>query len=128
MILIPPWVQILIAAALLAATPALAQTQTSAKDAPVLRGAQQPTPAPAPLPQRQTPWNDPTALDGDSLTPDFSTSPRVGGYSAVDPAAQCRQACNNDYYQCRATDEIATCSAGWGQCLSACISSNPSGR
>ncbi len=105
----------------------------------VLRGAQapdtpaarKPTPA-AGLPATLAvdPGSGPPPLADLSPIPRFqdNPAPRFGG----DPAprllgldlrgggAQCRTACAETRYQCRATDEADVCDSAWGQCVVNC--------
>ena len=60
-----------------------------------------------------------------SLSPDWSSSPRVGGYSAASTTSgggQCKLSCAQDYYVCRAGQDDEDCGSHWSQCLSACPS------
>ena len=105
----------------------------------VLRGAQAPDTPPAgktppaaglPAPAGVDPGSGPPPLADLSPIPRFqdNPAPRFGG----DPAprllgldlrgggAQCRTACAETRYQCRATDEADVCDSAWGQCVVNC--------
>lgn len=73
--------------------------------------------APAPANRSLDPSLAPT------LSPDWSSSPRVGGYSAAaGGGARCRTSCAQDYYACRAGPDDEDCGSRWSQCLTACPS------
>ena len=89
----------------------------------VLRGPEpataQPPSADAVAPAIANQSIDPTPSP--ALARDWSTSPRVGGYTdAAGGGAQCRLSCAQDYYSCKAGQDDEDCGGHWSQCLTAC--------
>ena len=112
----------------------------------VLRGAQAPdAPAPArpaaaaalllPPPGGDPAAGPPPAADlspiprfQDNPAPRFGLdpAPRVLGLELRGGGAQCRTACAETRYQCRASDEADVCDTAWGQCVANCPESSSS--
>ncbi len=130
-----------IAAAVLAMAVVSASAEAAGPSGPtvVLRGPQTvDKPAPAPLPQAAGPAFDPGSGPppladlspvprfNDDPTPRFNLdpAPRVGGLDLRGSGAECRTACAESRYLCRATDEPDQCDGAWGQCVAACSESS----
>jgi hypothetical protein len=125
-------------AALLVAT-AGAEAATPSKATVVLRGsqgvdkpasAQAPVPAPPPVAPPGDPAIGPAAPTALPVAPRFQDNPaarfgmdpapRVGGLSLEGGGAQCRTACAESRYLCRASEEAELCDGAWGQCIASC--------
>ena len=75
-------------------------------------------------------------LDDESAIPRFQDNPaprfgldpapRVLGLELRGGGAQCRTACAETRYQCRASDEADVCDTAWGQCVANCPESSSS--
>jgi hypothetical protein len=101
----------------------------------VLRGSQAaeapaPTPAPVPASMLPDPATGPAAPTDSSPVPRFQDAPaprfsrdpapRVGGLDLTEGGAQCRTACAQRRYLCRASEEPEICDSAWGQCVTSC--------
>ena len=131
-----------IAGAVLAIAAVSASAEAAGPSAPtvVLRGSQTvdkpaPTPAAQPAAPAVDPGSGPPPLADLSPIPRFNDdpsprfnldpAPRVGGLDLRGGGAQCRTACAESRYLCRATDEADQCDGAWGQCVAACAESSP---
>ncbi|HEY5411210.1 MAG TPA: hypothetical protein VIJ94_10840 [Caulobacteraceae bacterium] len=135
------WRRAAAAVLVLAVLAAGAEAAPSTGPMVVLRGPQT-VRKPAPLPPAQPaapafdPGSGPPPLADLSPIPRFNDdpvprfnedpAPRVGGLDLRGGGAQCRTACAESRYLCRATDEPDQCDGAWGQCVAACSESSPS--
>ena len=142
-----PWRAAAAAVLALAVASAGAEAQTAGQNGGVLRGYQVPDkPAPkpqaaapqpaAPAPPQFDPGSGPPPLADLSPIPRFQDdpaprfnldpAPRTQGLDLRGGGAQCRTACAETRYMCRATDEADVCDSAWSQCVANCAEASPS--
>jgi hypothetical protein len=128
----------------LAVVTAGAEAQTAGQNGGTLRGYQipdqpkpmPPAPAAAPAAPQFDPGSGPPPLADLSPVPRFQDdpaprfnldpAPRTPGLDLRGGGAQCRTACADTRYLCRATDEPDVCDTAWGQCVANCAEASPS--
>ena len=142
-----PWLRAAVASLALAVVSAGAEAQTAGQRGAGLRGYQIPDapkpkppvaapPTPGPATPASDPGSGPPPLADLSPIPRFQDdpaprfnldpAPRTQGLDLRGGGAQCRTACAETRYMCRATDEADVCDSAWSQCVANCAEASPS--